>query len=215
MFSTLYQGALMAAEKVLNRGLSLDPAGHDALLNALTGPIQVQISAPDMRFWLVGDARELHLQQHCDEPPALEVRGTLLGLLALSLGDRSPLQQGRVVLDGDAALAGRLQALLENLDPDWEGALAERIGDVPAHLLARQLRRSLKWGREAHGRLESMVAEYLHEESPSLPGRNESEALFEDIAGLRLATDRLEARIQRLRPGSSAPDASVKHRETP
>ncbi|MDX1587522.1 MAG: SCP2 sterol-binding domain-containing protein [Oleiphilaceae bacterium] len=200
MFSTLYQGALMAAEKVLNQGLSLDSAGNAALQRALTGPIQVCISTPEIRFWLLGDGQQLHLQQHCAEPPALEVQGSLLGLLALSLGDRTPLQQGRVVLDGDAALAGRLQALLENLDPDWEGALAERIGDVPAHLLGKQLRRSLKWAREAHGRLESMVAEYLHEESPSLPGRNESEALFGDIAELRLAGDRLEARIQRLQP---------------
>lgn len=205
MFSTLYQGALMALEQVLNRGLALDPAGNRALQQALDGPIQVSLTTPIMDFWLVGDGDQLHLQHQCAEPPALQVRGSLLGLLALSLGDRTPLQQGRVVMEGDAALAGRLQALVENLEPDWEGALAERLGDVPAHLLARQLRRSLKWVRGAHEGLEAMVAEYLHEESPSLPGRNESEALFEDLASLRLAADRLQARIDRLQPAPTDP----------
>ncbi|TVP54900.1 MAG: hypothetical protein EA349_10275 [Halomonadaceae bacterium] len=205
MFSTLYQGALMAVEQVLNRGLALDPAGNRALQQALTGPIQVTLTTPELTFWLLGDGEQLHLQHQCAEPPALQVRGSLLGMLALSLGDRTPLQQGRVVLEGDAALAGRLQALIEHLDPDWEGALAQRLGDVPAHLLARQLRRSLKWARSVNEGLEAMVAEYLHEESPALPGRNESEAMFEDIASLRLAADRLQARIDRLQPAPPEP----------
>jgi len=196
--ATLRQAALLAMERALNQALSWDPASRDALGKSLARPVVVNVTQPAMSFCLIADDQAIRVQHLCGEDPSLTIDGTLLGLMALALGDRTPLQQGRVTMDGDATVAGRLQSILETLELDWEGALAGVIGDIPAHFLARQLRRSLQWGRDAHVRLGEIVEEYLHEESPSLPGRNETEAFFEDIADLRLATDRLAARIDRL-----------------
>lgn len=203
--TTLYQAGLMAAERAFNRALERDPMSHDALMAILARPIAVDITAPSLSFYLLADGRQLRFQQFCAEPPELMIRGSLLGLIALGLGDRTPLQQERVVLDGDASLAGELQRVLEDLDPDWEAELAAVMGDVPAHLLGRQIRRALRWGQQTNQRVAAMVEEYLHEESPDLPGRRETEAFYEDIQSLRLATDRLEARLNAL---DSQPESS-------
>jgi ubiquinone biosynthesis protein UbiJ len=54
-------------------------------------------------------------------------------LLAALAGDARP----RVAIDGDAALAGEMQWLVDNLRWDIEGDLAAAIGTLPAHQVMR------------------------------------------------------------------------------
>jgi len=195
---TLHQALIMAAENALNQALRLDPGSHGMLLEVLEQPIAVIINPPPLSLHLVSNGKWLQLQQEGAQEPGVTLTGTPLALLSMGLGDRSPLQQGRVRLTGDATLAHRLQQILERLEPDWEAALAEIIGDVPAHFLGQRIRRTLNWTRDAHQALMANIEDYIQEETASLPARNEAEALFEDIGELRLDTDRLEARIQQL-----------------
>ena len=195
---TLHQALIMAAENALNRAMRLDPGTHGALLELLEQPIAVTINPPPVALHLVSDGQRLHLQQEGADEPGVTLSGTPLALLSMTLGDRSALHQGRVTLTGDASLAHQLQQVLEKLDPDWEGALAETIGDVPAHFLGQRIRQTLSWTRDAHQALLANIEDYVQEETRSLPARNEAEALYEDIGELRLDTDRLEARVRQL-----------------
>ena len=195
---TLHQALIMAAENALNQAMRLDPGTHGALLDLLRRPIAVAINPPPLTLHLVSDGQRLHLQQEGAEEPGVTLSGTPLALLSMSLGDRTALHQGRVSLTGDATLAHRLQQVLEKLEPDWEGALAEAIGDVPAHFLGQRIRQTLNWTRDAHQALLANIEDYVQEETRTLPARNEAEALLEDIGELRLDADRLDARVRQL-----------------
>lgn len=207
---TLRQALGLALETALNQALEWDPGTRQRLHALLERPLCVQVTPPDFCLWLLSDARGLRLQWECGEEAAVTLSGTPLSLSALAIGDRTPLQQGRVSLSGDAALMAELQSILQDLDPDWEGALAGVIGDVPAHLLGRRIRDSLAWARQAHQALLANIEDYVQEETATLPPRNEAEALFEDIGDLRLAADRLDARVHRLEQRKTGDDAGEK-----
>jgi ubiquinone biosynthesis protein UbiJ len=64
------------------------------------------------------------------------------------------------------------------------------------------------------GSISASVEEYIHEETGTLPGRRELEPTFEAVDQLSLATERLEARIQRLE-GTSRPNPDPSGTETP
>ena len=108
------------------------------------------------------------------------------------------LQQVKDRVQGDVGSAHALQRAMADLNPDWEAALAGHIGDIPAHFIGQRVRGALGWQRQAFRSLSASVEEYIHEESGSLPGRNELSATFEDIDQLNLQSDRLAARIQYL-----------------
>jgi ubiquinone biosynthesis protein UbiJ len=114
------------------------------------------------------------------------------------------LGAGRIEISGDLAVAQQVQALLADLAIDWEDVLAQAIGDVPAHQLARALRASSRWAADAGARLERDLADYLHHEARLAPTRAETEALARAIFAAADDVERLEARLRRLRARPSA-----------
>ena len=114
------------------------------------------------------------------------------------------LFNNQVSLSGDIELSQTLQALLANLDIDWEGKLAKVVGDIAAHQIGQQARILQRWGKSASQTLLLNIEEYLHEESRDLPPRAELEHFYRNIETLTLTTDRLAARIERLQQTLSA-----------
>jgi len=60
------------------------------------------------------------------------------------------------------------------------------------------LRRAARWGLRAKDELMQDVSEYVFEEARLLPGRQQRNVLREHLTELEVATDRLEARFNRL-----------------
>jgi len=196
---TLLAAASAIIESALNRALELDPAGHRSLVKALTGPVQLDLTAPVALTWCLDHTGErVQVSSQPPAEPALRISGRPLAFAALAVGDDRVFADGRLEVDGDTGLAHELQRALNQLDPDWEAAMAQHIGDVPAHFLGKRLRDALKWSREAVRSMNANIEEYLHEESRTLPGRRELEATFGDIDELSLRTERLEARLRLL-----------------
>lgn len=196
---TLLSAITAVLERGLNRALALDPAGRQALMKALTGPVLFHVESPlNLTLALVPTADKVLVVSQPPEEPELELRGRPMAFAALATGDDQVFSEGRIQVEGDTALAHQFQRALDQLNPDWEAAMAEYIGDVPAHFLGQRVRSALKWSRQAYRSLNANVEEYIHEESRSLPGRRELEATFSDIDQLNLQAERLEARIQQL-----------------
>ncbi|AXS83345.1 MULTISPECIES: SCP2 domain-containing protein [Marinobacter] len=193
---TVLSAVTAILESALNRALELDPAGHQALMEALAGPVQLNITDPiTFTYTLDRAGKRVRVGSQPVEQPALEITGKPIAFAALATGDDRVFADGRLQVTGDTALAHQLQRALNQLEPDWEAAMARHIGDVPAHFLGQRIRGALRWSRQAFHSLNASIEEYVHEESRSLPGRRELEATFADIDELSLRTERLEARL--------------------
>lgn len=204
---TLLSAASAIVETALSQALTLDPSGRDALLRALAGPVQFNITAPLATSWTlarVGD--QVQVRSQPDDQAVLSISGKPVAFAALALGDDRVFADERLQVAGDTALAHQLQRALDQLEPDWEAAMARHIGDVPAHLLGKSIRNAVKWSRNAFNTMNANIEEYLHEESRALPGRRELEATFEDIDDLNLRAERLEARLNQLELSGSDTD---------
>ncbi|QSP95136.1 SCP2 sterol-binding domain-containing protein [Marinobacter salinisoli] len=196
---TLLSAVSAIVEGALNQTLELDPAGRAALLDALTGPVNIQVSAPvPLTYCLSRTGERVSVSSQPAEQPALSISGKPIAFTALAIGDDKVFSDGRLTVSGDMGLAHQVQRALHQLNPDWEAAMARYLGDVPAHLIGKRIRQAVAWSRNAFAMLNANIEEYIHEESRSLPGRRELEATFEDIDQLHLRTERLEARLNQL-----------------
>ncbi|WP_417516254.1 ubiquinone biosynthesis accessory factor UbiJ [Marinobacter sp.] len=196
---TLLTAITAIIERALNHALELDPAGQQALLTALEGPVQFRITDPLLFTCSLHRAgNRVQVRSQPADEPALEISGKPLAFAALATGDNRVFTDNRLDVVGDTNLAHQFQRALDQLNPDWEAAMARHIGDVPAHFVGKRIRNSVSWSRQAFSTLNANIEEYVHEESRALPGRRELEATFEDIDSLSLRAERLEARVNEI-----------------
>jgi ubiquinone biosynthesis protein UbiJ len=134
---------------------------------------------------------------HYEGAATTQVRGYPSDFVELLTADDagSALINGKITLKGDSASLLELQAILHNLDLDWEAELAKVVGDIPAHQIGEAVRTGLQWGRQTHNSLTRQIEEYIHEEGRLLPPRAEIEDFFTDVSKLKDDSDRLAAKI--------------------
>lgn len=136
-----------------------------------------------------------HLAAGADEP---DVRLTLPPDVAIRvLVDRDKLFSS-VKLEGSVDVAESLAFVFRNLEWDVEADLADLIGDIPAHRLARIGRSLASSLRQGSGNLLANAREYAVEESDLLPNKNDVSAFGNAVNALRDDVARLEKRLSRI-----------------
>jgi ubiquinone biosynthesis protein UbiJ len=134
------------------------------------------------------------LEQAEGEPDAV-IRLSAVTAARLLAGDERA--RSGIALSGDAALAGAVAAVLQQLRWDFEEDLSQVIGDIAAHRVATGVRQLARWQRSALAALAGNAAEYLGEESGLLPRRQDVARWSQEVDTLRDAAERLEQRLAR------------------
>ena len=185
-------------ELAVNRWL--DASEEPAVARLAGHSIALEIRPPGLGLVFLGAADRLQVLGSLEgEEPDVTLSGSPLGLAAaLSGGDRSG-----VSVRGDAAVLTDLQRALAGVSFDWAGWLESLTGAGTAGPLLQageavrsHVRRFVQRGLED-------TVDYAREEARWLPPSGEFEAWAGDLADLRDATARLEARIARLEAEAS------------
>lgn len=102
---TLLSAVSAILESALNRALELDPAGHRALMEALAGPVQFNVTDPvPLTYTLDRAGERIRVGSQPVDQPALEITGKPIAFAALATGD------DRVFADGLPGSDGRYSA---------------------------------------------------------------------------------------------------------
>jgi ubiquinone biosynthesis protein UbiJ len=198
-FPTLNSAVLAGLETVMNKTLALDPDTLQAL-QALSGKIiAIELRGLDLTLYMLPDAEGIQLMGHFDNTPDTTLSGAPFALLRMANSKPGEgLFTGDVEIHGDVELGQRFQRILHGLDIDWEEHLSHLTGDIVAHQAGTLARNFMAWGKQASESLSQDITEYLQQESNTLPTPAEVENFLADIDELRMSTDRLQARVQRL-----------------
>ncbi|MFO1371724.1 MAG: SCP2 sterol-binding domain-containing protein [Candidatus Competibacteraceae bacterium] len=198
--------AVIAAglETAFNQYLRLDP---DVLprLAALNGRIiAIEAEGLGVSFYLLPGVGGVQVVDQYDGEPTVRIRGTPLALVQQWRGQRAA--SGDIIVEGDAVVGREFQAILAQMDIDWEEHLSRVVGDAVAHQLSNLWQGFRTWGRRAGDLLRRDSAEYLQYELQALPPRHAVEQFLNAVDTLREDADRLAARVERLRWRLSAGD---------
>jgi len=188
------------AEAAVNRALRLDPASLKRLARIQGQVIGIQATSPSFSIVIIPLDKGVVLQQHFEGEPDALITGSITDLMALaSAADKSvAFMDSSLEVSGNIDLTNELAEIFTELDLDWEGLLARFTGDTLAHPIGQMTRSTFSWMKNSHNRMISNLSEYLTEESKICPPPEELEIFYRKIDKLRLDTDRLEARTQRL-----------------
>lgn len=191
--------ALSGLEAAINAALSLDPATREKLAVLEGKVIAIELKGTGQTLYLMPTLDGLKFMGHFDGSADTKLCGAPFALFRMNSGKPGEgLFAGDVTIDGDVELGQRIQRIFQQLDIDWEEHLSRLTGDIIAHQVGNGVRNLFAWGKRAADTLGMDTAEYLQYEREILPTRHELEAFLGDVDELRIASDRLEARLRRL-----------------
>lgn len=200
-FETINATLLTLAESTINRLLLVRPETV-AQLGRLDGKvIAIQLTSPAMSLSLQPSTAGLQIDQIERDDADVTLSGTAADFFQLlSAADSSEAMFGKTIkLSGDSALATRFSQVMVDAALDWEGILAQVIGDLPAHEVARLLKWKTRFYLQAGHSLVQNFEEYIKEELQLLPSQPQLKRFYSEVDSLRQETERAEARIERLR----------------
>ena len=128
--------------------------------------------------------------------------GTLAQYIALIRAKPEQTQEAMSAglrIEGDTECAFAIKRLFGQARIDWEEALAQALGDVPAHLLFTALDRVRTALGYAAGQLAANAVEFAQEDAQALARPADVEAFLHETNVLRDDVERLAQRIQNLR----------------
>lgn len=192
-------GLARTVETLAATALRYDPGTRNSL-KAMSGrTLAIEVTQPEFTLYLTAEQDRVRLPLAVDMAPEATLRGSLTDLIALMSRESFSLADSGVTLQGNAQLVQQWRRILHRLDIDWEEPLNNLVGDMAGHPIAQGLRSIAgKMHRDARN-LPVYLVDYLTDELQLLVSHDEAELFFDDINQLRSASDRLEARLQRLR----------------
>jgi ubiquinone biosynthesis protein UbiJ len=193
-------GLVTGLETAINQYLRLDPEAMTRMTQLDVRCIAIEFRGLDLTLYALPNANGVQLADHFEGTPDTTLAGTPLGLTRLGLGQQKEkaLFSGDVEITGNVESGQAFQAILDDMDIDWEEQLSQVTGDMVAHRLGNAVRRAGAVFRQSRSTAQQNTREYLQEELRVLPARIEIDNFYSDVTQLAMDTDRLAARVRRL-----------------
>ncbi|MEW8029135.1 MAG: SCP2 sterol-binding domain-containing protein [Candidatus Thiodiazotropha sp.] len=188
-------------EALLNQAILLDPETPARLTPMHGKVIRLDLLGMGISLYLIPDPNGIQILNEFEGEADCSLRGSPFDLMRMR-GTRKSADQlfkGAVEIEGDTALAQAFGSLLADLEIDWEEQLSRVTGDIAAHEIGTLVRSAIKWGGSVNRTTEKNLQEFLQEELRLLPSRYELSAFLDEVDRMRDDTERLEARVQRLK----------------
>lgn len=201
LFAAIQSTALEGVEHLINAALKYDPASARDLA-ALEGQIiLVESSMPPLSIALEPTVNGIMLHSNWQDSASITINGTLVAIasMAVNSADTKSLSGTGVNISGDLETLRKLNIIMANLEIDWEAALAELIGDVAAHIFCSNIRNSAEFRASTAQRAKKTLVDVAQSRWQLTPNRADFEQFTQQVRSITTDTDRLTARVARLR----------------
>ena len=139
--------------KVLNRALEYDSHAPQKLSKVAGKSLLIESTAPHFTVSLLFTDSQLIIMPSDECSAAAMLSGTAPALVRLLLaGDIEAAEKCQVDVNDEDELIPTLLTLSREIDIDWEALLAERTGDVAAHLFGETLRKAQQFQQDIASR---------------------------------------------------------------
>ena len=201
IFAALHSAALEGVERIINAALIHDPSSAQKLASMAGRVVLIDSTMPALNIALELTPSGVMLHHNWQDKADICISGSLVSIAAMAIQSEETvsLSGTGVNVSGNLDMLRQLNHIMADLDIDWEAALAQLIGDVPAHMVAGSVRQSASFRADAFKRAQSAVVEVSQEELRLTPSQNEYQQFAQSVRHLATDIDRLVARANRVR----------------
>ncbi|PWQ97025.1 ubiquinone biosynthesis accessory factor UbiJ [Leucothrix pacifica] len=191
---------LALLERSLNAYLRLDGEAFSRSQSLQGKIIALHIKNLDWTLYCLAGAEDIQVMSEYGGEPDATISGSIGSLIRLNQSEdsASAMLESDVEIKGELQVAQAFSRFLSEASIDWEEMLSRVVGDIPAHQVGNFVRSGNEWVKESAESMKLNTSEYLSEESRLVVAEAELDEFIDDVDELRMAADRLEARINAL-----------------
>jgi ubiquinone biosynthesis protein UbiJ len=200
LFGAFQSTAISGLETAINAALKYDP-GTLRDLSEIEGQVLViNCNMPDLSIAVEAQQQQIIIHTDWDGEAAVTLEGSMIALakMTANASDTSSFAGSGVQLSGNLETLHKLHKILSKLNIDWDGALADLVGDIPAHFIGSAVRKSRQIHKQTVQRATSALSEVAQEELEIIPSQNAFAQFKRDVRQMASDTDRLMARFSAL-----------------
>lgn len=196
----LKQLGLKKLAQAINKILASDPLSLEEVQQLQAQVLRIELLKTPFIILVEFHPYGIELKQaNADSKATVSLTGKPSALLrfAKTNSQTQMLMDKEVKINGDLELLMQIKKIQQRLAIDWEGLLAEYVGDFVANrfmMLAKRAKAKIS------SQLQSLRADsldYLHYEIQLLPTREEVNQFHDDLRDLRRDIERLEVKIKK------------------
>ena len=196
----LTEFGVMPLEKLINTAIAYDTQTNQ-LIEGLDGTtVALQISPPELCYYVLVKDGHIKIKSGTCEKASVTLNGSIIAFVGILTQDRNAmtLAGSGVTVVGDTLILKRLENIFQKLDVDWEAALSDLVGDIPAHFAVTSLNTLARTAEDSRRRIVTGGVEFVQEEWKIVPAMPEFENFSQNIRKLSINVDRMTSRIDNL-----------------
>lgn len=187
------------AQRMLNEQIAASTAARERLAGLDGRRFAVIVKGTDLRIVIAVSGQALSLSRSRTADADVELTASAFDLIRLMRSaSLSDLRNVGATLNGSVEVAEGFADMLRLATPQFEDALADWIGDMPAHVVGGATRTLNDFAGRAERAFEQNLAEYLQEESPVLVPPPLARQFGSEVDRIRDDVDRAERRVELL-----------------
>lgn len=196
----LTEFGVTSLEKLVNAAVAYDTETAQLLdeLNDIT--IALNINPPEWCCCISVHDGRIAIKSGASEEASVTLNGSIIAFAGILTQDRNAitLAGSGVTVAGDTLVLKRLENIFQKLDVDWEAALSDLVGDIPAHFAVTSLNTLARTAEDSRRRIVTGGVEFVQEEWKIVPAMPEFENFSQNIRKLSINVDRMTSRIDNL-----------------
>lgn len=187
-------------ELASNKTLEHDPQTQARLQKLHGKTMTLNITTIGQSLSVTPHLEGLEFSQKAPERVDVTLSATLGAMIKISKDgmDNAELDPGELEIAGDPIVGQRFAQLISDLNVDWEGLLAERIGDSPAKAVTFAAQQAKLLASDAQVKFKEFVNTLIKDDLQIVADKDQVDQFLDDVDTLRADTDRLHARLERL-----------------
>ena len=200
-------GVSLAIETVIAKAVEFSPGTESRLKQLHPLTIEIHCTQPALKMFVsVEEDGGIQIARYQETKATVSIEGTLrdFSRVATASDPAATLINGDVKISGDTAPLMQLQAIVGDLNIDWEAPIVDAVGPVFGHQLAEVIRAITRSSATTHRRMKRQLSEFILEEGRLSPPKPELDSFFTAVDDLLLRTDRIESRLKRTKKRASS-----------
>ena len=191
---------IKALESLVNKAMDYDPSTQSGFRDLHGKVIKIKCIAPKLSLYILFEKESVQLKKQYEGFVDLKLSGTALsfGALSINIDKQVSFFDSGIDVSGDQEVLSQLQKLSKNLDIDWEAALSDIIGDIPAYAIGKSVRTSLQWKRNILKRTTKVAIEFGQEEIQIIPSPVEAADFGNSVKKIQNEVERLTVQVHKL-----------------
>ena len=187
-------------ELASNNALDYDPESRHRLAKLQGKTMALRIQPIDQVIAVTPQPEGLEYSRSIPDEVDVRLTATLSAMIKISRSgiDDADLKPGELEIAGDPIIGQRFAQIIAELDIDWEGFLAEHMGDTPAHFLTVAAGKARDFADESGVQFKARLKTFLTEDLNLVAAREEVDPFLDEVDRLRADTERLQRRLKRL-----------------